>query len=335
MGLAAGLSGSAQAQTPSPATPQACAALQSDAARLRCYDNALGRIPAEPQAADNTSPPGDAPEDAGRGSLLDGRWELAADSKLGVFHPRSYKPVYLAPVSWTSDRNTTPHTPNPETTVTRPQDIDSVEARFQLSLKAKLAENLFGRNGDVWAAYTQNSRWQVYNAENSRPFRETNYEPELLLVVRTGYSLLGWRGRMAGVAFNHQSNGQGTPLSRSWNRVMLLIGLDRDNWALVLRPWRRLDEDSNDDNPDIGDYLGRGDLLLVHVRKQHQFSLTARHSLHGGHRSHGAVQFEWAFPVHGSLRGRLQLFHGYGESMIDYNHKATRASLGVSLLEWF
>src|SRR5690606_39833995 len=59
---------------------------------------------------------------AGRGSLLDSRWELARDSKLGIFQLRAYKPVYLLPGFWTSDVNATPSSPNPANTVTRSEE---------------------------------------------------------------------------------------------------------------------------------------------------------------------------------------------------------------------
>ncbi|HFJ9749007.1 TPA: phospholipase A, partial [Stenotrophomonas maltophilia] len=280
--------------------------------------------------------PDSALANAGRGSLLDSRWELAEDSKLGPFQLRAYKPVYLLPAFWTSDRNTTPHSPNPANTVTTPQVLDSAELKFQISFKTKIAENLFGDNGDIWAGYTQSSRWQAYNGEDSRPFRETNYEPEVMMVFRNGYSIGGWRGRMTGIALNHQSNGRADPLSRSWNRVMLNIGLDRENWALVLRPWYRIPETRSDDNnPDIEDYMGRGDATLTWNRNGHEVSLMARHSLRTGSRSHGALQLDYGFPISNLLRGHVQVFDGYGESLIDYNHKATYVGVGVSLLEWF
>ena len=41
------------------------------------------------------------------------------------------------------------------------------------------------------------------------------------------------------------------------------------------------------------------------------------------------------FPINRSFRAHIQLFHGYGESLIDYNHKATYFGLGISLLDWY
>ncbi|MDX3932822.1 MAG: phospholipase A [Stenotrophomonas sp.] len=361
----------AQEFTASPATsPSACAAITTDAARLACYDQLFGPTQATTAQADAAaeaaamarkeerrevrvsegeeklrSRVGDlfrpAPHDAalanaGRGSLLDSRWELAEDSKLGPFQLRAYKPVYLLPAFWTSNKNLTPQSPNPANTVTTPQLLDSNELKFQLSFKTKIVENLFGDNGDIWAGYTQSSRWQAYNADNSRPFRETNYEPEVMAVFRNGYSIGGWRGRMSAIGINHQSNGRADPFSRSWNRVIVSVGLDRENWALTLRPWYRLPESRSDDNnPDIEDYMGRGDATLVWNRNGHEIALMGRHSLRSGDRSHGALQLDYGFPISNLLRGHVQVFDGYGESMIDYNHKATYIGVGVSLLEWF
>ena len=355
------------------ASAQACAAIESDVARLACYDTAFERSASDTRAADAAAQQASdlakqernanmldkdagprerarhnlgalfdhddanaaALANAGKGSLLDSRWELAKDSKLGVFQMRAYKPVYLLPAFWTSDVNETPSSPNPDNTVTSPQELTSVETKFQISFKTKIVENIFGDNGDLWTAFTQSSRWQVYNGDQSRPFRETNYEPEAMLVFRNNYTLGGWKGRMTGIGINHQSNGRGDPLSRSWNRVILNIGLDRENWALVVRPWWRVPEGRDDDNPDIQNYIGRGDAMLVYSKGGHEFSLLGRHSLRGGDDAHGSLQMDWGFPIDRTLRGHLQVFHGYGESLIDYNHKATYVGLGISLLEWF
>lgn len=346
-----------------PASPEACVALESNADRLVCYDT-LFKVPeanktpllSEREAANELTPESNKPETLKEkishgvsnifavegpkidpnSSLLDKRWELSTDSKLGTWNIRAHQPVYLLPAFWTSDRNEFPQSPNPNNTVDEKQNLKSTEAKFQLSLKTKAAENLFGDNGDIWLGYTQSSRWQVYNAEESRPFRETNYEPEASLIFRTNYEILGLNARLLGMTFNHQSNGRADPLSRSWNRVMLNLGFERDNFALMLRPWYRIEEDAKDDNnPDIENYVGRGDLTAFYRWNDHDFSLMLRHSLKGGDDSHGAVQFDWTFPISGKLRGNFQLFDGYGESLIDYNHRATYVGLGISLMNWF
>ena len=356
---------SAHAQDPSaqinPASSQACTALESNADRLACYD-ALFKVPqqspvlvSEQRAAAELevkpepetlkakiedkvenlfSVEGDQVDP--KTSLLDKRWELSADSKLGTWNIRAHQPVYLLPAFWTTDKNEFPKSPNPQNTVQDDQNLKSMEAKFQISLKTKAVENLIGDNGDIWLGYTQSSRWQVYNSEESRPFRETNYEPEASLIFHTNYNLLGLNGRLLGLTFNHQSNGRSDPLSRSWNRVMLNLGFENDNFAMMIRPWYRLEEDFKDDNnPDIKNYIGRGDLTTFYRWNDHDFTLMLRPSLKGGDDARGAAQFDWAFPISGKLRGHFQLFDGYGESLIDYNHRATYVGLGVSLMNAF
>ena len=208
------------------------------------------------------------------------------------------------------------------------------ETTFQISFKSKVAENLFGDNGDLWVGYTQRSMWQIYSQQLSRPFRETNYEPEVMAVFRTNYRLGGWHGRLASVSLNHHSNGRSLPLSRSWNRIIFQAGLERERWTLLLRPWWRIPEDANDDdNPDINDYYGRGEAVAIYRHGGHEWALTVRHSLRVGH-SHGSVGLEHAFPISSYLKAHINLFHGYGASLIDYNHRQTRIGIGVSLTQW-
>jgi phospholipase A1/A2 len=341
-----------------PATPEACVGIAADAARLECYDRAMGRERPQPGAApvaelaaapavdeiDSAAVwPGWRRNEAERElprrnvalSPLDLRWELSDDAKLGSFNLRAYKPVYLMPALWSARVNSMPSSPNPDNSLDRALDLQPIEAKFQLSLKTKVAQGLFFGEGDLWFGYTQSSRWQVFNNRTSRPFRETVYEPEAMLVFDGRLELPGWDLRMLSFGLNHQSNGQSLPLSRSWNRVMAQAAFEREGWVLFLRPWWRITEEAeDDDNRDIADFLGRGDLTLVHRRGDQEFALLARHSLRSGERSRGAWQFDWSFPLNRSLRGHVQVFDGYGESLINYNHRSTALGLGISFFEW-
>jgi len=329
----------------------ACAAIQSDAERLACYDRIVADAPPDATLLDADASvdrdqralaasdlfPGEAGARRTRRSLLDARWELDERSKLGTFNLRAHRPVYLLPLFWTTHKNETPDSPNPANRVAEPIDLTSLENKFQLSFKTKVLQGMFDGHGDLWFGFTQTSRWQLYNSDDSRPFRETNYEPEVLMVFGTDVALPGdWRLRMLGGGFAHQSNGRSLPLSRSWDRMLLDVAIERDDWVVEFRPWWRIPEgDSRDDNPDISDYLGRADLRVVHQRGDHEYALTLRHSLRGGDESRGAVQFDWSFPMYRYLRGHVQVFDGYGESMIDYNHRATYIGVGASLLRWY
>ena len=341
----------AHAQNPDPTDIRACTAIESDAQRLACYDKATGRVnlpSAQKRQVHSTdifdrdrrstampAKPGNN-DVAKRLSLLDSRWELSPESKLGTFNIRSFEPVFVMPVFATSNQNTLPHSPNPENTVHAPQPLQNIESKFQLSLKTKVWQGVFGDAGDLWVGYTQSSHWQIYNSKVSRPFRETDYEPEAMLVFNTNYHLLGLDGRMFSIGIDHQSNGRSNPLSRSWNRVIANIGFERDGWTVMVRPWWRIHEPRRDDNnPDISNYMGRGDIQIVHEWHGQEFGLLLRDSFRGGHEQHGAAKFSWSFPLAGNLRGYMEVFKGYGESLIDYNHDATYAGVGISLLDWY
>lgn len=341
----------AQAQNPDPTDIRGCTAIESDAQRLICYDHVTGRVnlPAaqkrEVEAAPATglfSHDRSAASITGNNevatplSLLDSRWELSPESKLGTFNIRGYKPVYVLPAFASSNQNERPHSPNPDNTVGQSEHLQNVELKFQLSLKTKIWQGLFGDAGDLWLGYTQSSRWQLYNTDQSRPFRETDYEPEVMLVFDTHYNVLGWDGRLLGIGVDHQSNGRGNPLSRGWNRIIANVGFEREGWTVMFRPWWRIPEPrANDDNPDISDYAGRGEIEIVHEWQGQELGLVLRDSFRGGSRQHGSARLSWSFPIAGNLRGYAELFKGYGESLIDYNHNATYVGVGVSLLDWY
>ena len=339
-----------RAQNIDPASIEACTGIRNDAQRLTCYDRASGRTqtlstqkritPATTpeskifhQESEATSAASSAPAPH---SLLDSRWELSPDSKLGTFNLRGYKPIYVLPVFATSNQNNLPYSPNPVNAVQTPLGMQNVESKFQISLKTKIWQGVFGDLGDLWVGYTQDSYWQVYNSKLSRPFRETDYEPEAMLVFDTHYQVFGWDGRLLSIGVDHQSNGQSDPLSRSWNRVMAQIAFERNNWTIMFRPWWRIPEQAADDNnPDITNYMGRADMQIVHEWNGQEFGLMLRDSLRVGSEQHGAGRFTWSFPLVGNLRGYMELFKGYGESIVDYNHNATYLGVGVSLLDWY
>ena len=215
-------------------------------------------------------------------------------------------------------------------------NFDRTEAKFQLSLKFPLLVGLFNNTLDVFAAYTNRSFWQVYNTDESSPFRETNHEPEVWVQFHPNWEFFGFRNTWNSFGLNHQSNGRGGILSRSWNRVFAWLTFERGNLALSIKPWVRLPEnDEDDDNPDITDYLGHGAFLASYKWRGHVFSLISRNNLESGF-SRGAVELSWSFPFPGwpYLKGYVQFFNGYGESLIDYNQYVNSIGIGFSLTDW-
>ena len=311
-----------------------CSVLGDASARLSCFDalakattpeqadTAVAKAEAvQPLVSNKPTQSAQVVEPAPEISHMVQNWELDKASKRGRFVFRPHHDNYLLLANYSNSTNDEPFkefTPGG----VKPQHV---ELTYQLSFKMKLAEDIASSPVDLWFGYTQQSFWQAYNRSASSPFRETNYQPEIMAVIPVNKNFAGLDIRYVNFGLMHQSNGQTANLSRSWNRVYAELGVERGNFALTTRVWRRLDNARSDnDNIDIVDYMGHGDIRVVYREKSGQeFSLTARRNFATGR---GAIQAGWAIPITTNLKGYVQLFSGYGQSLIDYNY--SQKSLG-------
>lgn len=245
---------------------------------------------------------------------------------------------YLLPYTYNSSPNQAPYE------AAGSDLVDRSEAKLQISIKAPVTfGDLLTPNDGVYLGFTLKSFWQVYNEEASAPFRETNYRPEIYYIapIPIASETGTWFGR---IGLEHESNGRTQYLSRSWNRAYVTLSYATANWALAIQPWYRFPEESKtddgdpatppapegDDNPDIDDYLGNYEITGAYKWNQLEFTGLFRRNFAEGN---GAHEIGVSFPLYGRLRGYVQYFEGYGESLIDYDHKNQRIGVGILLTD--
>ena len=373
---------SGQPALPAQTAWRQCAAMPDASARLACYDQwaasatssqserateaalaapavSAASAPsatsaATASAASAASGPGlvaPMPSDGCRGSAYSDMsrfWELEDGSDCGTFRFRGYRPLYAA-VATMDKVNRQPSSPSPGHAATTSTAYRDTEMRVQLSVRTKVAQGLLvhdasSRKDSLWFAYTQQSAWQLFSGQISRPFRNTDHEPELIYVYPNDKHLAGgWRWRYSGAGLVHQSNGQSLPLSRSWNRVYGMAGFELDNrWQVTAKLWRRLHEKNrDDDNPDISDQVGRAEVRVLWNAADaiDTLGLTVRHALRNPGK--GSTRLEWLHTLNwgedgrkSNLRLHTQLFSGYGDTLVDYNRRRTVFMLGLSLADF-
>lgn len=347
-----------------------CALLQDDALRLACYDKIFAaqfppersvqspqpEVKPQPDIVESVResvqrrepvlvehqngeavPTAELADAAQAYTPLSRMYDLDANSPGGILTVREHNPMYLMPVWYNSSPNRTPSSPTRGTTAQeRFTDQKRTETKMQVSFKSKIAEDLFKSRADLWFGYTQKSDWQIYNqGRRSAPFRNTDYEPEIFITQPVRSKLpFGGRLRMIGAGFAHQSNGQSRPESRSWNRVYAMAGMEWGRLTVIPRVWTRVFDEKGDknDNPDLADYMGYGDLKLQYrFNDKKNLSATLRYNPRTGY---GAAEAAYTFPIKGKLQGIVRGFHGYGESLIDYNHKQNGIGFGLMFQGW-
>ncbi len=258
------------------------------------------------------------------------RLSRAADAEASVEKPfsiRPYQPTFLLPLYYSSTASSTDKFGK-----YFPRDSSEVSVKFQISLKSPVLKHLLEYDNTVFIGYTQQSYWQAYT---DSPFLKTNdFKPELFWENGVRFELpMGWRLQTLTPGIVHHSNGRGSILERSWNRVYVDAQFTSQNWMVGVKPWFIIPESSLSLNPDIEKYLGNGSLLLCHRFQDHVFSLnTYAHVYSSPSRFSG--QFTWSFPISADVKGYALAFSGYGQSLLEYNQRTLGFGLGIVFHDW-
>lgn len=316
--------------------------------RLACFDNI--HVPHEAMAAHTEVSTAEYGDDCINGAgkpcrYLDRKWRLNSSESKDWSDLETHRLNYLT-VTQTSTPNQRPNSHSIPATESR--GLDNHDLNFQLSFKTELMRSIpwvrdFPRveTSRVWAAYTQQSYWQVFDSGKSRPMREHNFAPELILSLGLDNKQNGERKaflpRMANIGLIHESNGRSLPISRSWNRLYVESAWElSDNLTMSVRPWWRIPEGkSKDDNPDISRYLGYGDVRFHWDSIDSSFAanLLLRNNLRRDNKGFAKLDLQFQPLECDNVKLHLMLSDGYGESLIDYNHSQTVLGLGVSIGE--
>jgi outer membrane phospholipase A len=223
----------------------------------------------------------------------------AAEGEAELLHLYQYKPLYFL-------------MGNPYT-------------KIELSFKVQLHRRL-----PLYAGYTQLMFWDLF--VRSPAFHDIDYRPEVFYRLQPGGPGGGRLNWLDLGFYEHESNGVGGINERSWNRSYLRY---HDQWKFAnglgligeLTAWAILS--THDNNPDIARYRGRYELSLTLtgiLGSRFELSDLALRLYPGG--ASGLDPFggggqELTLRAKAAYRDFMplfvaQVFHGEGESLIDY-----------------
>ena len=204
-------------------------------------------------------------------------------------------------------------------------DRKADELHFEFSFERPITYDALGFGEKISFAYAQNSWWQI--TQDSAPFRESNYRPELYVSAPVPFADELKIGAM------HESNGKGGEESRSWNRLYAQSTWSADGFSITPRAWYAFWLDRT--NEDIADYMGYGDLRASYTFGKQRLSALWRNNLHFDGSNRGAIELNYSFPIFNSgFYGYLRYFNGYGESLADYKRSVNKIGIGLSFVEF-
>jgi phospholipase A1 len=264
-------------------------------------------------------------------SIFDQRSEAVGAAIDNPFAFSQHRLNYILPFSYVSDPNTL------SASGLNTENVDNIEAKYQISVKLPLYQVENSTSG-LYLAFTAVSYWQVYNGEASKPFRETNYEPELFYSWRNELTFAGFKFNQIRLGLSHQSNGQSGLRSRSWNRLFASAMFSDANSFYHIKAWYRIEEDekddpfdsTGDDNPDITTFMGHTEFGYGTTLGDFNVMALIRNNLKTSNNK-GSIELNLSYPISERYELLMQYFNGYGDSLVDYNRHQQRIGFGVQL----
>lgn len=264
-------------------------------------------------------------------SIFDQRSEAVGEAIDNPFAFSQHRLNYILPFSYVSDPNTL------SASGLSTENVDNIEAKYQISVKLPLYQVENSTSG-LYMAFTAVSYWQVYNGEASKPFRETNYEPELFYSWRNELTFAGFKFNQIRFGLSHQSNGQSGLRSRSWNRLFASAMFSDADSFYHIKAWYRIKEDekddpfdsTGDDNPDITTFMGHTEFGYGTTLGDFNVMALMRNNLKTSNNK-GSIELNLSYPISERYELLMQYFNGYGDSLVDYNRHQQRIGFGVQL----
>ena len=264
-------------------------------------------------------------------SIFDQRSEAVGEAIDNPFAFSQHRLNYILPFSYVSDPNTL------SASGLSTENVDNIEAKYQISVKLPLYQVENSTSG-LYMAFTAVSYWQVYNGEASKPFRETNYEPELFYSWRNELTFAGFKFNQIRFGLSHQSNGQSGLRSRSWNRLFTSAMFSDADSFYHIKAWYRIKEDekddpfdsTGDDNPDITTFMGHTEFGYGTTLGDFNVMALIRNNLKTSNNK-GSIELNLSYPISERYELLMQYFNGYGDSLVDYNRHQQRIGFGVQL----
>lgn len=261
----------------------------------------------------------------------------------------THRANYLLPITY----NTNPQ----KTFITVEPGVDSAkykpkkfEAKYQVSLKFPVINNLFNYRNHIFIAYTASSLWQVYSEDISSPIRNTDFNPEIFMQFHNNTEFLGLTNSFWEIGYSHHSNGKAGDASRTIETVFLKMYLEGGNFSLQPKYIQQIKVKShtpNDlnltlitQNADLMAYIGRFEFVAAYSYGQSLLSATITNNL-SFKDNRGSITASYSYPIFSGYRSfepimlYIQYFNGYAENLLDYKVNNQRIGIGFAINDIF